>query len=141
MEDERTSASQPSPSAAAPRSRRKWPWILFAVIVVLPVVLLATWTAVALHWSYSEGNRAGFVQKFSKKGWLCKTWEGEIAMVNMPGAAQEKFPFTVREDSIAAKLTSLMGDQVSITYHEHPGIPFSCFGDTRYFVVDVKPVR
>ena len=141
MEDEGTSAPQPSQSVPSPRRRRKWPWILFGVLVVLPVILLAMWTAVALHWSYSEGNRAGFVQKFSRKGWLCKTWEGEIAMVNMPGAVQEKFPFTVREDSIAAKLTSLMGDRVSITYQEHPGIPLSCFGDTRYFVVDVKPVK
>jgi hypothetical protein len=132
-----TSAAVPRP----PKQRRKWPWILFGVLVVLPLVVVSAWTAIALNWSYSEGNRAGYVQKFSKKGWICKTWEGELAMVNMPGAAQEKFPFTVREDSVAAKLTGLMGDQVAITYHEHPGVPLSCFGETRYFVVDVKPVK
>ena len=150
MEDERTRKETDVPAdgaaahtRAAPltRSRRKWPWILFGLFIVLPAAVFAAWTAIALNWSYSEGDRAGYVQKFSKKGWLCKTWEGEIAMVNMPGAAQEKFPFTVRDDSVAAKLTSLMGDQVSIHYNEHPGVPLSCFGDTRYYVTGVKPVK
>lgn len=52
----------------------------------LLVLLIVAWTWFTLTWSYSEGERAGYVQKFSKKGWLCKTWEGEIAMVTMPGA-------------------------------------------------------
>jgi len=150
MEDERerveSSRTESDASAVtnvprSPKRRRKWGWILLGALIVLPALIVAAWTAIALNWSYSEGNRAGYVQKFSKKGWICKTWEGELAMVNMPGAAQEKFPFTVRDDSVAAKLTSLMGDQVSITYQEHPGIPLSCFGDTRYFVVNVKPVK
>jgi hypothetical protein len=132
------SAMNPPPR---PPRRRKWLWIALGVFVLLPAVVMAAWTAIALNWSYSEGDRAGYVQKFSRKGWICKTWEGEIAMVNIPGAAQEKFPFTVRDDSVAAKLTSLMGDQVSIHYREHPGVPLSCFGETRYFVVDVKPVK
>ncbi len=150
MEDERARQhTEPATSNAAaitppPRSSRpraKWPWIVFGVLIVLPAIVFAAWTAIALNWSYSEGNRAGYVQKFSKKGWVCKTWEGELAMVNIPGAAQEKFPFTVRDDSVAKKLTSLMGSQVSITYREHPGVPITCFGDTRYFVVDAKSVK
>ncbi len=132
-------AAAPPPTPA--RHHRRWPWILFGVVVVLPAAVFAAWTAIALNWSYSEGNRSGYIQKFSHKGWLCKTWEGELAMVNVPGALQEKFPFTVRDDSVAAMLTSLMGDQVSITYHEHPGVPLSCFGETRYFVVGVKRVK
>ena len=135
------SGDSPTAPGSSPRRRRKWPLIVFGVVILLPAVVFAAWTAIALNWSYSEGDRAGYVQKFSRKGWLCKTWEGEIAMVNIPGAAQEKFPFTVRSDSVAAQLTSLMGDQVSIHYQEHPGIPFSCFGDTRYFVVSAKRVK
>ena len=125
--------------APSPRRRRRWPWIVLGVLLV-PVLLLAAWTAIALSWSYSEaGHRAGYIQKLSHKGWICKTWEGELAMVNMPGAAQERFPFTVRSDSLAAVMSKMMGSRVSITYEQHKGIPTSCFGETEYFVVAVEP--
>ena len=126
--------------ATSPRSRRwrRWPWILLAVVLT-PVLLLAVWTAIALSYSYSEaGHRAGSIQKLSHKGWICKTWEGELAMVNVPGAAQERFPFTVRSDSLAAVMSKMMGSRVSITYEQHRGVPTSCFGDTEYYVVAVE---
>ena len=113
---------------------------LLGLLVVLPALLLAAWMALALQWSYSAGERAGFIQKFSQKGWVCKTWEGELAMVNMPGAAQERFPFTVRDDSVAAKVTRLMGSRVAISYEQHKGVPGSCFGETEYYVTKVQPV-
>jgi hypothetical protein len=119
------------------RRRRKWPWILFGVLLV-PVLLATAWTAITLNWNYSSGTRSGYVQKFSKKGWLCKTWEGEIAMVNVPGAMQERFSFTVRNDSIAALITRYQGQRVVIEYEEHKGIPTSCFGETPYFVQGVR---
>ena len=125
-------------SSPRPRRWRRWPWILVGVLIV-PVLGLAAWTAIALSYSYSEaGHRAGYIQKLSHKGWLCKTWEGELAMVNMPGAAQERFPFTVRSDSLAAVMSKMMGSRVSITYEQHKGIPTSCFGETEYFVVGVE---
>jgi hypothetical protein len=102
------------------------------------VLVLALWTWSALTWSYSEGERAGYVQKFSKRGWLCKTWEGELAMVNVPGAMQEKFEFTVRDDLVAQHLLSSMGKRVSISYKQHKGVPTTCFGETEYFVHAVK---
>ena len=122
------------------KRRRRWPWILAGVFVVLPALLLTAWTIISLSFSYSTGDRAGYVQKLSKKGWLCKTWEGELAMVNIPGAMQERFPFTVRSDSLAQVMTRLMGSQVSITYQEHRGVPGSCFGETNYYVVAVRKV-
>jgi hypothetical protein len=91
-----------------------------------------------LNWSYSEGDRAGYVQKLSKKGWLCKTWEGEIAMVTMPGAIPEKFEFTVREDALAEKINALAGKRVVLFYQQHKFIPSSCFGETEYFVESVR---
>jgi len=119
------------------RRRRRWPWIVLGVLLV-PVLLLVAWTAIALSYTYSEaGHRAGYIQKLSHKGWICKTWEGELAMVNMPGAAQERFPFTVRSDSLAAVMSAMMGSRVSITYEQHKGLPTSCFGDTEYFVTGV----
>jgi hypothetical protein len=108
------------------------------VVVVSVVIVGYIW--LALHWSYSEGERAGFMQKLSKKGWLCKTWEGELSLVALPGAAPEKFIFTVHDDAVADKINQQVGQRVALTYEEHRGLPTSCFGDTAYFVTDVKRV-
>jgi len=111
------------------------------VLVVVVSVILAGYIWLALSWSYSEGELAGFMQKLSKKGWLCKTWEGELSLVALPGAAPEKFLFTVREDSVAAKINEQVGQRVALYYEEHRGLPTSCFGDTAYFVTEVKLVK
>jgi len=124
---------------SSPRRRRKWPWIVLGVVLT-PVLVLAAWTAITLSYTYSEaGHRAGYLQKLSHKGWICKTWEGELAMVNVPGAVQERFPFTVRSDSLAKAMSKMMGSRVSITYEQHAGVPTSCFGDTEYYVIAVEP--
>ncbi len=115
--------------------------LIIAAVLIVPVLLFALYTWSALTWSYSSGERAGYVQKFSKKGWICKTWEGELAIVSIPGTMSEKFSFTVRNDSIAARVNQTMGKRVALVYHQHVGIPTSCFGETEYFVVDVKSVE
>jgi hypothetical protein len=107
--------------------------------VILPLIvlglLIAGYFYVALHWSYSNGDRAGWIQKLSEKGWVCKTWEGEMAQVSTPGSSVvEKFLFTVRDDKVAKELSALMGKRVTLHYEEKVGLPGSCFGDTRYFV-------
>ncbi len=116
--------------------------ILRYLFIGLAVIVLMTlgWVWFTLHWSYSEGDRAGYVQKLSKKGWLCKTWEGEIAMVTMPGAIPEKFEFTVPRDEIAEKINGLAGKRVVLYYQQHKFIPNSCFGETEYFIEDVREV-
>jgi hypothetical protein len=109
--------------------------------VVLPLVVLVALGALyfwaALTWSYSSGERAGWVQKLSKKGWVCKTWEGELSLVSLPGSTAEKFPFTVRDDAVAEKVVKLIGRRVSLHYEEKVGLPTSCFGETRHFVTGV----
>lgn len=95
----------------------------------------------ALNWDYSTGERAGWVQKFSRKGWICKTWEGELAMVTMPGAAQEKFFFTVWDVEVARQINAAMGKRVSLHYDEKVGLPTSCFGETRHWVDKVTVVQ
>jgi|SRR5215475_8506000 len=112
-----------------------------AIFLSLAVVLAAAlYVFTVINWSYSNGERAGWVQKFSNKGWVCKTWEGEMAMVSLPGATPEKFFFTVWDDSVAAQINKAMGKRVSLQYEEKVGIPTSCFGDTRYYVTGVHVV-
>lgn len=127
------------PAPPAPRRRRRWP-LLLAALVVLAAGGCALYAWATLAYSYSSGERAGYVQKFSHKGWLCKTWEGELAMVNLPTAVPEIFRFTVRDGAVAARLDQTMGQRVALHYEQHRGVPTSCFGETEYFVTGVRPV-
>jgi hypothetical protein len=110
------------------------------LVVLGLVAAFAIYLWSVLSWSYSEGERAGFLQKVSYKGWICKTWEGELSLVAIPGAAPEKFLFTVRDDAVAQKLNEVAGKRVTLNYEQHRGLPSSCFGDTDYFVVGVKVI-
>jgi hypothetical protein len=115
-------------------------WWLVGVLAVAGL-LFAIWIWIMMSWSYSSGERAGWVQKLSKKGWLCKTWEGEMAMVSLPGSMPEKFLFTVWDDSTANKINSVIGRRVSLYYEEHIMLPTSCFGETSHFVKSVKVIE
>ena len=128
------------PEPARPKKRR-WGLKLLGVLVVVPLLLLALWTWITLSYTYSSGERAGYVQKLSSKGWLCKTWEGELAMANLPGAMPEIFAFSVRSDEVADRINRTMGQRVSLHYEEHKGVPTSCFGETNHFVTDVRQVE
>ncbi len=113
--------------------------VLGGLVVLGLLAALYFWAA--LSWNYSEGERAGWIQKFSKKGWLCKTWEGEIALVSLPGSTPEKFFFTVRDEATAAEINKLMGQRVSLHYEEKVGLPTTCFGETRHYVAHVTRVE
>ncbi len=117
------------------------PLNLLLTLLIVIVVALGAYTWLALNWSYSAGERAGLLQKFSKKGWLCKTWEGELLLTSMPGAIPEKFEFSVRDESIVDALNRSAGRRVILTYEQHKGLPSSCFGDTEYFVTSVMPFK
>jgi hypothetical protein len=113
-------------------------WITRLLIALVTLAaLVAAYVWLALTWSYSSGERAGWVQKFSYKGWICKSWEGELALVSLPGSAVEKFYFTVHDDAAAAQIEKAVGKRVTLHYEEKVGLPTSCFGDTRYFVSKV----
>ena len=114
---------------------------VIVVSLLIVAVLFTGYTWVLLRWSYASGERAGWVQKFSRKGWICKTWEGEMAMVSMPGSTTEKFLFTVWDDGIAAQISNVMGRRVTLHYEQKVGLPTSCFGETRYFVTGVTRVE
>jgi hypothetical protein len=112
--------------------------IVLALVAV--ALLIAGYFWLVLTWSYSTGERAGWIQKLSKKGWVCKTWEGELAMISMPGATPEKFYFTVWDDAVAQRVNQVMGKRVTLHYEEKVGLPTSCFGETRHFVTRVTVV-
>jgi len=118
--------------------------LTFVSVMILTLVasglLFAAYIWAMLSWSYSSGERAGWVQKLSNKGYLCKTWEGEMALVSLPGSMPEKFFFTVWDDNTAEKLHAVMGKRVTLHYEQHIRLPTSCFGDTEYFVTDVKVI-
>jgi hypothetical protein len=114
--------------------------VILAGFVVVVALLFAAYVAIALSWSYSTGERAGYLQKLSSKGWICKTWEGEQSLVSLPGATPEKFLFTVRDDAVVAQLNAAMGKRVLLNYEQHKGLPTSCFGETEYFVTGMKEV-
>lgn len=128
-------ATQPGATGSHWKARLE----LVLVLIVLVVILLAAlYTWGTLHYAYSTGEKTGYVNSFSKEGRLCTTWEGELAMVSIPGAPPELFPFTVRDDSLADIITKTRGQNVTITYEEHRGVPTSCFGDTPFHVTGVK---
>ena len=106
--------------------------------LLVPIALFAVYTWATLTWVYSNGERAGYVQKLSQKGFVCKTYEGELVLVSMPGTQAEKFFFTVRDKAVAKRINETVGKRVRLIYEEHLGIPTSCFGESSYFVQDVQ---
>jgi hypothetical protein len=126
---------------AIPQVVRRHPLVItLIVLVALPLLVFTLWAGITLNYTYSTGNRAGFLQKISKRGWLCKTWEGELQLSAIPGSQPEKFLFTTRSDSVAALLEKMNGQRVVLEYKQHVGIPGTCFGDTEYFVTGVSAV-
>lgn len=113
------------------------------VVGVLAALLLGLFGYLWLvsTWTFSSGERVGYIQKFSNKGWICKTWEGEMVLQAPPGAMAEKFLFTTRDENVATKINQALGKKIALGYEQHKGIPTSCYGDTEYFAVSIKIVE
>jgi hypothetical protein len=114
---------------------------VLAIVVLVPALVFGIWAAATLGYTYSSGDRAGLLQKLSRRGWVCKTWEGELLMSAVPGSAPEKFVFSVRSDSVANEINKLNGRYVVLYYEQHRGVPSACFGDTEYFVTGVRAMK
>jgi hypothetical protein len=112
---------------------------VLAAVVLIALLVFAGFTWFTLHWSYSDGERSGYLLSFSHRGWVCKTWEGELALVTLPGTVAEKFPFSVRDPQVAAVLTPDIGKRMTVHYEQRKWVPTSCFGDTDYFVTAARP--
>lgn len=124
--------------APVPKKRRfKWKRYV-AIAFLIPILLFVLYGWSALTFAYGHGERSGYVQKFAKEGWVCKTWEGELAMANLPGTMPQIFHFTVRDESVAKQIEQNMGKRVALTFEEHRGVPTSCFGDTEFYVTSAQ---
>jgi hypothetical protein len=133
---------RPLPPTPAPkRGRGKWMLTAILFLIVLPLAAFALWVSVTLNFSYSNGTRVGELRKFSQKGWVCKTWEGELAVASGPAVVPQIFEFSVRDDQVATQLESANGQYVRITYEQHRGVPTRCFGETEYYVTKVEPMQ
>ena len=132
--------AEEAPTQVRPKKKRRWKLWLVLLLLVLPAGLLALYTWSTLHYAYSRGVRTGYIQKISEKGWVCKTWEGELAMTTSPGVAPQIFAFSVRDQAIARQIEQTAGRRVSLTYDQHRGVPTSCFAETEYFVTGVRVV-
>ena len=121
-------------------SGKKW-------LLILLLVLIAGFgiTYLIFNFTYSEGNRAGVLIKFSKKGYVFKTYEGELnigGLGNIPNTAQmnQIWDFSVRDNSVADSLMKLEGKKVSLHYREVLK-NFVWDGDTKYFVDGIKQIE
>jgi hypothetical protein len=124
-----------TPDVAAPKPRSRFRrWLLLAGILIVPALLFTLYVGAIFTFSYSEGERAGILQKFSRKGWFCKTYEGELAMSIVPGVTPTIWSFSVREDNVVPELYQALGKRVVLHYKEHRGVPTNCFGSTPYYV-------
>lgn len=133
-------SSAPLTTAPRPKGKGKWKVTAILFLLVLPLTAFALWVTVALNWAYASGERAGFVQKLSNKGWICKTWEGELALANGPNVMPEIFKFSVRDAKVAEQINSSLGKQVKLSYAQHKGVPTQCFGETEYFVTKMEVI-
>jgi hypothetical protein len=128
--------TEPAPASSHRGLKRKTKLILLGILLA-PIAIFVLYTWAALTWNYSEGERAGVLQKFSQKGWICKTYEGELAMTPVAGVMPIIWDFSVRDDAVAQRLRDAIGKPVALHYTEHRGVPGTCFGETNYFVDSV----
>ena len=126
---------------SAPPTKRRLRWPVLLGLLIIPLVLFTLYVGLAFSWSYSDGERAGVLQKFSRRGWVCKTYEGELAMSIVPGVTPTIWDFSVRDDAVVPRLNAAMGKRVTLHYTEHRGIPTTCFGHTAYFVDSVTVMQ
>jgi hypothetical protein len=137
MASDTPSAEPESPAFLSRAWRGLKRLLLFALVAACGSSALYLWAAASF--TYSSGERAGYVQKFSRKGWICKTWEGELAMATQPGTLPELFAFSLHDDAVAAEINASLGSRVTLHYEQHLGLP-SCFGETSYWITSVRPV-
>ena len=116
-------------------------WSIVGILLLATAFLFGLYLWIVLSWNYSDGERAGILQKLSRKGWICKTHEGELAISIVPGVTPVIWDFSVRDESQVRELGAALGKRVVLHYTEHRGVPTTCFGETSYFVDRVRVMQ
>jgi hypothetical protein len=115
---------------------------IFYYVITLLVIVIGIWIYWAFFFTYSDGYRAGMLQKFSRKGTIFKTYEGEMILSSVQSnknvaLASEKFLFSVSNKAIAGQLEQMQGKTIVVHYTEkNNALPWR--GDSRYVVSSVK---
>ncbi len=109
---------------------------ILGLIILTIVLLFAIWYTTVYFATYSEGVRSGELIKFSKKGVVFKTWEGEISQ-GISGAQIFSFSVEDKNENVIQKLEEFQGRYVKLKYKERFAT-ISWLGDTKYFVIDVE---
>jgi len=112
-------------------------WLIFLIII-----FGGTFIYWKYFFTYSEGYRAGLLQKFSIKGAIFKTYEGEMILSsvssnNNVAIASEKFLFTLSNKSLVRQFDTLQGTSVIVHYKQKNSSLF-WRGDSQYLVDSVK---
>lgn len=136
------SPSQNAGRTPLPKRRRRRGLKVLLLLLLVVILGAGVWVWGSLNFAYASTQKRGYVQKLVRRGWLCKTWEGELSVAPIPGTTVQSgvFNFTVRNDSVAAALLRASGELVTLQYDEHRGVPTSCFGDTPYYVTGFQRV-
>lgn len=140
VKEESPAVKTEAPLAKSGRRFSRW-WLALILVILVPAGTFAIYAWGTLSFAYSSGDRVGYLQKLSRKGWICKTWEGELAMATVPGTAPEIFPFSVRDEAVVKSLHALNGQRIDLHYEQHKGVPTACFGETEYFAVGAQAVQ
>jgi hypothetical protein len=127
-------------SRTVKKTKRVFKWLIF-----LLVIFLAGFIYWKYFYTYSEGYRAGLLQKFSNKGTFFKTYEGEMILSSVASTrdiaiASEKFQFTVTNKDLVRQFDTLQGDNIIVHYRQMNGAVF-WRGDSKYLVDSVKIKR
>jgi hypothetical protein len=127
-------------SGVVKKTKKFFKWLLFLLII-----FLAGFVYIKYFYTYSEGYRAGLLQKFSNKGIIFKTYEGEIILSSVSSnkdvtLASEKFNFTVINKNIVREFDTLQGENIIVHYKQKQGSIFFR-GDSPYLVDSVKVKR
>ena len=138
-----TSSSSVKPSSwtgIKQKTRVFFRWLLILVIVIRSLFIYWKY-----FYTYSEGYRAGLLQKFSSKGALFKTYEGEMILSSVSSnrevtLASEKFLFTMINKSLVRQFDTLQGDMVIVHYKQKNGTVF-WRGDSAYLVDSIRIKR
>lgn len=140
MKEDQTPSKESKLTVVKRKVKRFFTWLMTLIIII--VTIFVYWK---YFYTFSDGYRAGLLQKFSHKGNVIKTYEGEMILSSVSSnmnvaLASEKFLFSVTDNKLAQKLDTIQGQMVIVHYQQKNGVLF-WHGDSEYLVDSVKRIK